>query len=32
MSRLTEEERKTIIDALKLLKGLSSKLQDLLKK
>ena len=32
MSRLTEEERKTIIEVLRLLKGLSTKLQELLNK
>ena len=32
MSRLTEEERKTIIDVLKILDGLKKKVQDLLNK
>jgi hypothetical protein len=32
MSRLTDAERKAIIDALKMLKGLSTKLKELLYK
>lgn len=32
MSRLTEAERKTIIDVLKIIEGLKKKIQDLLNK
>ena len=32
MSRLTPEERKTIIDVLKIIEGLKRKVQDLLNK
>ena len=32
MSRLTEQERKTIIDALRMLEGLKKKIHELLNK